>query len=474
MDKLLTYLQQGDASPYILGRSQRTRRQVSLVDNNRCTYVIGHSGMGKSTLMTNLILTDIAQGDRSVIVLDPHDKLVESIAARCPPEHAHRVTYFSPSQQSNRVLGFNPFQLHSTSLQEYELKADALMQVFAHTWNLNYSNAPTMQNTLETFIRTLLSSSHHYQTNLLHMLCLTRKDAVGEFWRTRLASFARNNPAMDQNWGEWIEEGRRKTDIESSRQKIKHLITSNVLWPVLCQPTSSTCFDFQDLLANKKVLLVALGGLDGEYVRLLGSFVLTQLVVTAKLYQTEASLPCNVYADEFYYFNPQSFQFIINEGRKHRLYCTIAHQNLSQISRRKLEATVQSCSNIIVFSASTDDAPKLRRHFFAPDGFISQHIVANLPDFQALVRYKSGRKRLQDWIETLPEIRPTDTKVAKDIKQRSLSYGRLRTEIEQIKEGILQIPTTEAVPTVDGRLSTEKPKLRSKAKKPKIKPGFTA
>ncbi|MCB8944358.1 MAG: DUF87 domain-containing protein [Ardenticatenaceae bacterium] len=490
MGELFAFINKGQ-KPYRLGENQRTRRPVTLPDTDRCTYIVGHSGMGKSTLLTNLILADIERGDRGVIVLDPHNELAEAVALRCPPEQAHRVTYFCPSHQTKKVLGFNPFQLNSTSKQEFELKADAIMQVFAHTWNLNYGNAPTMQNTLETFIRTLLSAYPQYQTNLLHMLCLTRKDEVGDFWREAVLPFVRGNPAMGQNWYEWMEEGRRKTDIESSRQKIKHLLISDVLWPVLCQPTTSDCFNFQDMLTQKKVLLVALGGLDSEFVRLLGSFILTQLLVTVKLSQAEQSSPCQVYADEFYYFNPQSFQFIINEGRKFKLYCTIAHQNLTQIKNKKLEATVQSCNNIILFKVSPDDAQQLRKHFYTPQGYIQPHLLANLPDFHALVRYKQDRQRPQDWIKTYAEARPVNRQVAKTIWQQSVAYGRPRAEIDKIKDSILRVvpdtvtppqtmPLAEEFPTeaTDAKppekTSSPEKKPQQKAKPTKFKPGFTA
>ncbi len=472
MEKLFDYLYEGTPQ-YVLGKSQRTGQQIGLSDTNRCTYIVGRSGMGKSTLMTKLILADIAKGDRSVVVLDPHNELVESIALKCAPDQAHRITYFAPSVQRNKILGFNPFEISSQSEQEYELKADAIMQVFAHTWKLNFANAPTMQNTLETFTRTLLSAYPKYKTTFLHMLCLTRKDDIGDYWRAQLSALAKNNPAMGQNWSEWLVEGRRKTDIESSRQKIKHIITSDVLWPILCQPTSSECFDFQKLLSNKGVLLVALGGLDPEFVRLLGSLILTQLLVTVRLSKKENRQPCNVYADEFYYFNPESFKFIIDEGRKHKLFCTIAHQSLKQISDR-VAATVQGSEGIVVFAVSPDDGQRLRKHFFTSKGFISPHVVANLPKYQALVRYEYGERRLQDWIKTIEEDGSGDREVASTIWQHSLSFGRSIRDIEQKKNAILNVITQPGQPSRNDEFqsSEDDMEFRVKVKAPTGVKGF--
>ncbi|MCA9925718.1 MAG: type IV secretory system conjugative DNA transfer family protein [Anaerolineales bacterium] len=473
MGKLLTYLYE-ETAQYTLGRSQRTKRPVAFSDTNRCTYVVGRSGMGKSTLLANLILTDIAQNDRSVIVLDPHNELVESIALKCPPDQAHRVVYFAPAMQRKRILGFNPFEYNSGDERELELKADALMQVFSHTWDINYRNAPTMQNTLETFTRTLLSAYPHYQTNFLHMLCLIRKDAIGDYWRKKLAVSSVENPAIMQNWDEWLEEGRRKTDIESSRQKVKHNMISNFIRPIICQSTSSACFDFDKLLNQKGVLLVALGGMDPEFVRLLGSFLLTQLLVKVKLRGHGDFAPCNVYADEFYYFNPQSFQFIMDEGRKHRIFCTMAHQSLNQLKNAKLSTAVQSCGNIIVFSVSPDDAQKMRKHFFKQGGYIKPHIVANLPQYQALIRYERGQRRPQDWIKTVEDSRPLDRAVARQIWNQSVAYGRSRSDIEQNKDSVMNaVFKTNASPTA-AKDSDAQPKLKAKTKAPTKKKGFTA
>ena len=477
MDNLFAFLQQGTTA-YTLGRNPRTGQRVGFADNNRCTYVIGRSGMGKSNLLTNLILTDIEKADRSVIVLDPHNELVESVALRCPPEQAHRVTYFAPSNQIRRVLGINPFALASDSQQEFELRAEAIMQVFAHTWNLNYANAPTMQNTLETFIRTLLANYGQYKTSLAHMLCLAEKEDVGNYWREKLSAATQHNLALSQNWREWQKDSRREKDIDSSRQKIKHILVSDLLWPILCQPTSSACFDFPNVLRRKGVLLVALGGLEKEFIRLLGSFILTQLLVAVRLHQKEEDAPCNVYADEFYYFNPQSFQFIIDEGRKFNLFCTLANQNLAQISNRRLAVTVQGCDNIVAFGCNPEDAARLRHHFITPSGFIKPQLVSNLPRYQALVRYAQGKKRPQAWLETFKEARQPNRQVVGEIWQQSLAFGRRREEIERIKEGIERMQPTTGTASVAGQPVseplTEKSKLRTKTKEPKVKPGFTA
>ena len=161
-----------------------------------------------------------------------------------------------------------------------------------------------------------------------------------------------------QNWSEWENERRLREDIQSSRQKIKHIITSDTLASILSQPQSADCFRFQELLSQKGVLLVNLEGLEDEGQRLIGSIILTQLLVMAKLrMDTEDRVPCHIYADEFYKFSPQSFVTIINEARKFRLFCTLAHQNLEQLDK-KARAAAANCG----FVRNTVSSGRL--HFF--------------------------------------------------------------------------------------------------------------
>ena len=99
----------------LLGKSIASDRPIRLKDPKRSTYLIGAHGTGKSTVMLNLILADIEKDDKGVVVLDPHGDLARAVAQRCPPAHAERVIYFAPSEQRDRVMGLNPFELRAVS-----------------------------------------------------------------------------------------------------------------------------------------------------------------------------------------------------------------------------------------------------------------------------------------------------------------------------------------------------------------------
>jgi hypothetical protein len=75
--------------PFILGenihRGERTLVGIPTEARLAHTHVIGASGTGKSTLLLNCIIQDIAHG-HGIALLDPHGDLVDEVLARIPKE----------------------------------------------------------------------------------------------------------------------------------------------------------------------------------------------------------------------------------------------------------------------------------------------------------------------------------------------------------------------------------------------------
>src|SRR4029450_12218589 len=96
---------------------------LSHSDRQRHTYAIGKTGAGKSTMLTQLILNDLIE-ERGVIVISPERGLFDSLLAHLPhlageSDLADRLLYFDPSDNTNPIVGFNPFHFEaSDNLQE--------------------------------------------------------------------------------------------------------------------------------------------------------------------------------------------------------------------------------------------------------------------------------------------------------------------------------------------------------------------
>ena len=68
-------------------------------DRSRHIYIVGKTGMGKSTLVENMLYEDIVQG-RGVALIDPHGDLADGILAHIPKNRTNDVIIFDPSDQA--------------------------------------------------------------------------------------------------------------------------------------------------------------------------------------------------------------------------------------------------------------------------------------------------------------------------------------------------------------------------------------
>jgi DNA helicase HerA-like ATPase len=78
---------------------------IKLDDRRRHMYVVGKTGMGKTTLLENMVLNDIYAG-HGVGVVDPHGDFAEKIIDYIPPHRINDVVYFNPSD-IDFPIGFN-------------------------------------------------------------------------------------------------------------------------------------------------------------------------------------------------------------------------------------------------------------------------------------------------------------------------------------------------------------------------------
>src|SRR4051794_30244600 len=67
--------------------------------------VFGKSGVGKTTLLRNMILADLHAGN-GVTVVDPHGSLIDDLLQVIPRHRTNDVIYLNPAHP-DRVIGLN-------------------------------------------------------------------------------------------------------------------------------------------------------------------------------------------------------------------------------------------------------------------------------------------------------------------------------------------------------------------------------
>mgnify|MGYP002623179238 CR=1 FL=1 len=111
-------------------RNQMRRFGIKTDDRRRHMYVIGKTGMGKTTMMENMVLHDIYNG-HGVGIVDPHGDFAEKIIDYIPPERINDVVYLNPAD-TEFPIGFNILEIKSE--EQKHLITGGLMATFKKIW----------------------------------------------------------------------------------------------------------------------------------------------------------------------------------------------------------------------------------------------------------------------------------------------------------------------------------------------------
>ena len=76
-------------------RNIQKRFGIKRDDRRRHMYLIGKTGMGKTTCMENMIISDINEGN-GVCLVDPHGDFAEKLLNHIPKHRTNDVIYFNP------------------------------------------------------------------------------------------------------------------------------------------------------------------------------------------------------------------------------------------------------------------------------------------------------------------------------------------------------------------------------------------
>jgi hypothetical protein len=89
-------------------RGDRIRFGIKEEDKFRHVYIVGKTGTGKSTFISNMIISDMSAGN-GLCVLDPHGELVDTIVESIPSNRINDVILFDISD-TEYPIGFNLLQ----------------------------------------------------------------------------------------------------------------------------------------------------------------------------------------------------------------------------------------------------------------------------------------------------------------------------------------------------------------------------
>ncbi len=413
-------------------RNKRIPFGIKAKDRSRHMYVIGKTGMGKSTLLENIAVQDLKNGN-GVCFIDPHGKTADLLLEYVPKERIKDVLYFAPFD-TDYPISFNVME--DVGYDKRHLVVSGLMSTFKKIWQdawsarMEYILSNTLLALLEYPDSTLLSVNKMLSDKSF------REKVVENITDMSVKSF-------------WVDEFAKYTDrfaaeaTPAIQNKIGQFTSNPLIRNIVGQPKSS--FDIRELMDERKIVIINLSkGRVGEVnAQLLGSMIVTKIYLAAMSRAdadeaTLAKLPnFYLFVDEFQSFANESFADILSEARKYKLNLTITHQYIDQMPEEVRSAVFGNVGTFVSFRVGAADAEYIEKEF-APV-FLAEDIV-NLGFTQIYLRLMIDGIGSQPFsAKTLPPIAKGDVNYVQEIIEASRqTYAKPRDEVEKRVRELLE------------------------------------
>ncbi len=415
----ITYFAETDA------RNKRAKFGIKAKDRTRHVYVIGKTGMGKSTMLENMAVQDITNGE-GMCFIDPHGKTADLLLEYVPKERIRDVIHIAPFD-TEFPISFNV--LESVDPEKRHLVVSGLMSTFKKIWEdawsarMEYILTNTLLALLEAPGSTLLGvnrmlSDKEYRKEIVSHV---QDPSVKAFW---VKEFANYTERMAQE------------AVPAIQNKVGQFTANPLIRNMIGQAKSS--FDFREAMDRRKIIIINLskGRIGDENMKLLGGLLVTKIYLAAMsradVPDRTAKLLPNFYlfVDEFQNFANASFADILSEARKYKLNLTIAHQYIEQMDDIVRPAVFGNVGTMIAFRVGATDAEELEKEFSPV--FLLEDLV-NLGFTQIYLKLMIDGLSSQPFsATTLPPIPHPDESYVKEIIDASREqFSRPKAEVEE-------------------------------------------
>lgn len=307
-------------------------------------YLLGQTGVGKSTLIKTLIKQDIIH-KRGCCLIEPHGDLVQQVLENIPESEQHRLIYLDATD-INCNLGYNP--LRKVSFEKRALVASGILDILKKLWEDAWG--VKLEHILRYTLLALLDQPQANFQNILDMLLdkgyrssamhYIESESVKEFW---LKEFPKYMPY----------------DLMPIYNKVGAFLGYPVVRRILIENTEN--ISLRNIMDKGQILLVNVskGHLGSDVSHILGALLVTAISSSAfSRINTleEERKPFFVYLDEFHNYTTLSLVNMLSELRKFRIGMILAHQYTQQLDKEILCAVIGNVGTKIIFRVGHHDA----------------------------------------------------------------------------------------------------------------------
>lgn len=392
-------------------------------DRRRHFYIIGQTGVGKTTLMREMIRQDIENGE-GVGVIDPHGDLIEDTLRNIPKERVNDVVLFEPFDRS-RPCGLNMLEWDTPEQRDFAISE--MIMIFNQLFDQSIVGPM-----FEYYMRNAMSALSADKNNQRTLVEIPRMFTDIPFMEDVLS-----NVSDPITRGFWTREWRQTTGEARSNMlgyvvsKVGRFVSDEMMRNIIGQQKSG--FSLSKIMDEKKIFLANLSkGLTGELNSSLLGLVLVSKMQIAAL--RRARMPESerkdfyLYVDEFQNFTTDSVATILSEARKYKLNLILAHQYMPQLTDEIKDAVIGNVGTMVSFRIGIDDAEFLARQF-EPE--FSKFDLGNIDNRQYITRMMIDNKITSPFKVATVAPREGNKEMAAKVKELSrLKHGRPKELVE--------------------------------------------
>lgn len=409
--------------PAVLGvETDRVSRPLMLdaATRVRHLYVTGMPGAGKSTVLLNLALHDLATGN-GCCLLDNHGGLVNDFLTRAGATRGQldRIVVVDAADTA-RPVGIN--LLNARSEYEQDLVVQFFLGVFSRMY-LAEHQGPMFHQIVRNGLLLLMGAG---RTLAEFPLVLTDRTYLDRLLAGSVDPFVKR--FFERIW-------KQAGDLSKSdylsyfTSKFSAFFDDRLMRNMLAQQAG---LDLDAALAEGKVVLVNLArGRIGDYNATLLGHIILHLIRRSAMRRDSASSPplFNLYVDEAHEFAGGELRELLTAMRKFGVGVALANQNIEDFDPA-LQATILGSVGTFVVLRQGVSASQTLEPFTQPR--FDRRDLMRLPDYTAVVRAGAGKSfAMPQRLHLCPPPRYRDLASATAVREASAArYGRPRAEVE--------------------------------------------
>lgn len=335
-------------------------------------YLLGQTGVGKSTLIKTLIYQDIIY-QRGCCLIEPHGDLVQVVLKNVPESEKHRLVYLDATD-INCNFGYNP--LRKVTYEKRALVASGILDILKKLWEDAWG--VKLEHILRYTLLALLDQPHANFQNILDML-------LDKGYRSSAMRYIESESVKDF----WLKEFPKYMpyDLMPIYNKVGAFLGYPVVRKILIENTEN--ISLRRVMDKGQILLVNLskGHIGADVSHILGALLVT--AITSSAFSRVDTLeeerkPFFVYLDEFQNYTTLSLVNMLSELRKFKIGMVLAHQYIQQLDTDIQHAIIGNVGTKVIFRVGHHDASMWAREmkpYFADTDFMqlpNRHIYLTL------------------------------------------------------------------------------------------------